>query len=214
MARGLREASLPKPVANGENTSYGDLPPSTRAAQLAEHFASATGRGEDKNQESFQLLLDEVLAGNVEPSTNDVPLETQVNARLIFVIVRAGIDAALSPSPFVNRSSLAKQLNDSLKATVLTIERCPAVLRAKAPLEDHPRGTNLPFHLWLIPKVLAAASFTNADGIHENVTAVIASCVRATKVDRSLVVPVDVYVKGLVRGQCKYGILSRVTNIK
>lgn len=202
MTRITRVAAPHHVVPNGNSTN-GDLPPSTRAAQLAEHLTNNQTQAQDSDSESFQQLLREVLAGNFDQSTED-DLEIEVNGRLIFVIVRAGIEAAISPSPFISSSSLRKHVVDSLRAIELTVQRSPGVLYTAAPSPPENDEPGVPLYQWLLPKVLALLSKNEFLELFDQIVALLVVCIKAQEIFSKPDLGsagVLIYIKGFIRGR-------------
>ena len=157
MARGVGRNDSSRPALKGPN---GDPPQSTLAEQLVNRFTSETRILPLQDDDTFTQLLREVLDGEAYlNSTNTPETNLDVTYRLIYVIVKAGLEVLTSDDPFARHDERTNQALDSLKAIELTSRRSPNALfyvpssSIDACLED------IPLVLWLLPKLLALLSF-------------------------------------------------------
>lgn len=157
MARGVGRNGSSKPTSNGLT---GDPPQSTFAEQLVNRFTSDTRIVPIQDDDTFNQLLREVLDGEAYLNSAKTPeTNLDVNYRLIYVIVKAGLEVLTSDDPFARHEERTKLALDSLKAIELTFQRSPNALfyvpssSIDASLED------IPLILWLLPKILALLSF-------------------------------------------------------
>lgn len=156
MARGVGRYDSSRPALNGSN---GDPPQSTLAEQLVNRFTRDTSIVPLQDDDTFTQLLREVLDGEAYLNSANTPgTNLDVTHRLIYVIVKAGLEVLNSDDPFARDDERTNQALDSLKAIELTSRRSPNALfyvpssSIDAALED------IPLVLWLLSKVLALLS--------------------------------------------------------
>lgn len=204
MARGWRDgASLP--TNTNEEVTNGEVPPSTRAAQLAEYLVDGKGGSKSQDEESYLQLLREVLGTGPDQSANEETLETDVdvNRRLIFVIVKAGIEMPAEPNPFLNKNASNSQIIESLKAVNVTIRRTPAVLFSAPFYENTGSNHHGLVYQWLFPKILGLSATSQEPDVHYQVVTILSSCILAEKKLQRPTSPsqaIWTYVKGFTRG--------------
>ena len=134
-----------------------ELPQTTRTAQLVSHFTDGKKHPRDQDEETFRQLLREILGSESGQAVRAEPLEkdSDVDCKLIYVIVKAGLERIVLDEPFNGKTKRRRQAIDSLIAINVTVKRNPRVLFV-APqfsgLDPRPLG---PLYLWLLPKLLA-----------------------------------------------------------
>ena len=188
------------------DASNGDVPPSTRAAQLAEHLVDGQQRTRNQDQQSFQQLLREVLESASEHAHNDQTFDrsAEVNGKLIFVIVRVGIDSVTQSSPFNPKSQQEDQLLDSLKAIRISLQRSPAVLFSPSPdsrLED---GNKICLYEWLFQRVLAVATTINHTKVQTQIALLLKTallCEHGLSEQPSGVAGISTYLRCMTQGE-------------
>ena len=155
MARGLGRPSSGR-VALSELQPNGDPPQSTLAAQLVNRLADGNTNPRDQGHEAFRQLLNEILDAERDDSDQVRPQEANndVDCKLIYVVVKAGLEALTSQDPFSKQGERDKQCVDSLAAVRSTLKRNPGVLYAHAPAQLSDTDRHGPLFLWLIPKLL------------------------------------------------------------
>lgn len=132
----------------------GDFPTST-VAQIVDSLSQRKINPNHEDREKLQRLLQEILHTDDEREEAVETIETRVdiNHRLIYVVVRVGLESLLSDDPFSDTNELKKQVNESLSVVELTLQRSPEVLFSV--IQGH--GINLPhsgpLYLWLIPRL-------------------------------------------------------------
>lgn len=134
----------------------GHLPPSTIAAQIVDDH-STQGRNHPKHQdrEKFRRLLREILNTDENSQDSDHLIETNsdVNCRLIYVVIRAGLEPSLSEDPFEKQGDLITQALESLSVVELTLQRFPEVLFSILEGRDSDPLLDGPLFLWLLPRL-------------------------------------------------------------
>lgn len=155
MARGVGRTGCGRAVFS-ELQQNADPPQSTLAAQLVNHFTDGKEYPKKQDHEVFKQLLQEILCPEIYQQSQTAAQETDddVNYKLIFVIVRAGLEIRASDDPFAESSHRQRQAIDSLAAVESTIKRSPDALFIVAPARDAGPSCNGPLYLWLIPRLL------------------------------------------------------------
>ena len=188
-----------------ELSQNAEPPQSTLAAQLVSHFTNGKKLSRDQDEETFRLLLREILGTENGQAVRAEPLEmdSDVDCKLIYVIVKAGLERMISDDPFNGKNQLRRQASDSLTAINLTIKRNPQVLFVTPQfqgLDPRPIG---PLYLWLLPKLLALTGCLQDSEIIEGVLHVFATFLiseKKTHVRRVNLHPIRKYVKGCING--------------
>ena len=205
MARGFGDESHHYSKFNG-NLSNGELPPSTRAAQLAEHFADDKRRPKNHDQESFQHLLREVLDAETDQTGQEPAFDADVgvHSKLIFVIVRAGIETDGHSNPFSTREQTLALVIDSLKALTITIRKTPSVLYTTQLYATNGRSDGNSVYRWLFPKVLPLFLSFDDVRIQTQIIEILRISIQSEQDQRSLKNsgrPILKYLRSLLRGR-------------
>ena len=168
MTRGIGRSGSGRPVLN-ELHYNGEPPQSTRAAQLVNQITDGKRRPTNQDEETFKLLLKEVLDSEDDVTSTATTLENNldVNYKLIYVIVKAGLDTLVQDNPFKQRKEHIRQTTESLFAIRLTLRRTPAVIFTVPATNDGEPLGNVPLFLWLMPKLLTLLSPSIDDEIRE-----------------------------------------------
>lgn len=148
-------------LAQGQNASKetmnnGNPPASTLAAQIVDDLTRGKTQPNHQDQERFRSLLREILDANNEDGeeiTQGVETNTNVNCRLIYVVIRAGLEASLNEDPFKNQAELNKQALESLSVVELTLRRSPEVLFSAPERTETDLQLHGPLYLWLVPRL-------------------------------------------------------------
>ena len=156
MARGTDRSATGRPALH-ELDPNGEPPQPTLAAQLVNRITSGERPPRKQDEETFKQLLREVLENENVPSTTARQAGTnlEVNYKLIYVIVKAGLDPANHSNPFDQRDDPIKRACESLDAIRITLRQAPNVLFSSAFPGLECSAVNPPLMLWLFPKVLA-----------------------------------------------------------
>lgn len=191
---------------NGDIEPNGDLPQSTLAAQLVQHFTVGRRQATPNDQETFQQLLHEVLGTKADHSAfaEDLESNINVNGKLIYVIATAGLDSVPLYNPFDNNISLYQRLKDSLAAIEITIRRCPEVLFANSPHQDADWNDHGLLFEWLLPKLFALIARSQDLQVQQGVADLVKSCMvgeRRSMSTNSRCSAIEVYMKGCTRGK-------------
>lgn len=204
MARGVDEGRSGRAVLD-QLSPNAEQPQSTLTAQLVSHFTNGKKRPQNQDEEAFSQLLREVLdteSGQVV-RREELKTDSDVDCRLIYVIMKAGLEKATLDEPFDGKNGRSKQATDSLAAIDFTIKRNPEVLFFASQFQElDPRPTG-PLYLWLLPKLLALTGRLQDSGITDGVLAVLTTfCIneRKTHVQKAILDPVLKYMKGCING--------------
>lgn len=204
MIRGPQLGGGYRPV-DGERLHNGDVPPSTLAAQLVQRFTNGTKRPKVQDPEAFKQLLSEVLSTDADPSGPPESFEDDVdiNTKLIYVIVKAGLESLPSHNPFEHGSKSSQQVVDSLAALEITLRRCPEVLFVTSPnQETQPYGSG-PLYQWLLPRLFAFLTRSAMLEEHRGAVKLLKLCIRKEKRLQFTPVkyqPILAYIKGCTQG--------------
>lgn len=204
MTRGIGGSGSERAVLNQlpQNT---EPPQSTLAAQLVSHFTDGKKHPKKQDEETFSQLLLEILGTGSAQVVRTEPLETDndVDYKLIYVIVKAGLENITSKDPFDGKPVLSRQVTNSLAAINLTIKKNPEVLFV-APhsqeIDPQPIG---PLYLWLVPKLLALTGCLQDSVAIEGILCVLTTFLvseRKTHVRKMNLHPVLRYIKGCING--------------
>ena len=158
MARGFSRQG------HGDVYQNGDLPPSILAAQLY-HRMEEDGDESNQDNNTFRQLLQEILDGDDEPSSSANDVDGDLTCKLLFVIVKAGLDPLQKQDPFINLDERTKQAVESLKAIARTLRRTPNVLYLPLALDGNANEPGVPLLLWLLPRLLSLFSMQGHDEI-------------------------------------------------
>ena len=199
MARGVTRNGSGRPVQQN-----GDLSQST-AAQLVNHFTDGKKHPKVQDQETFRQLLREVLGvgDGQSPRANVFETDSNVNYRLIYVIVKAGLDILTPEDPFRGSRDLRLQAVGSLSAIEYTIKRNPEVLFVVPPSQEGDPKPYGPLYIWLMPKLLALISHSSDDGVTDGVIRLLKAALGAEKKTHARKVgknSVLRYMQGCVKG--------------
>lgn len=204
MARGVVRSG--SGLAVPDQLSHNAEPPqSTLAAQLVSHFTDGKKHPRNQDEETFRQLLHEILGTGSGQIVRADPLEkdSDVDCKLIYVIVKAGLEKVALNDPFDGKTELSRQATDSLTVINSTIKRNPEVLFV-APqfqgLDPWPIG---PLYLWVVPKLLALIGCLQDNAAINGVPHLFTTFLvteRRTHVRRGILHPVLRYVKGCIDG--------------
>ena len=165
MVRGAARSGSGRAVLN-ELHPNSEPPQSTFAAQLVHRITNGERQHRNQDEDTFKLLIKEVLESENEPSTTANASETnlEVNYKLIYVIVKAGLDALAQDNPFVQYDVLVRQAIESLTAIDITLRRTPSVLFVSPSLNESSQR-DIPLVLWLVPRVISFFAIEDSEGL-------------------------------------------------
>ena len=201
MAPRIPRAGSSHTVANGLQQK-GEPPQSSLATQLVSRFANGTKASKDHDQETFQQLLREVLGAEIEQNSQSQFHDTgiEITYKLIYVIVKAGLDTLANDNPFNRETGLSKQLIDSLAAVESTLKRSPEVLFVSAPGQLPRADSQGVLFLWLIPRIVAVAARTQEQGIVDHVLKLLGIILASERKTESSGIILK-YIEGCIKGQ-------------
>ena len=204
MARGVDGGRSGRPVLD-QLSPNAEQPQSTLTAQLVSHFTNGKKGPQTQDEEAFSQLLREILGtenGQVV-RREALKMDSDVDCKLIYVIVKAGLEKATLDDPLDGKTGLSRQATDSLAAIDFTIKRNPEVLFVTPQFQElDPRPIG-PLYLWLLPKLLALTGRLQDSGITDGVLAVLTTFSineRKTHVQKVISHPVLKYMKGCING--------------
>lgn len=142
--------------ATREAINNGEPPASTLAAQIVDDLTRGKPNPKHQDQVRFRSLLREILDTNNEDGdeiVQGIETNTDVNCRLIYVVIRAGLEASFNGDPFEKQDELNKQALESLSVVELTLRRCPNVLFTVLERGETDLQLDGPLYLWLVPRL-------------------------------------------------------------
>lgn len=145
--------------------SNGDSPVSTLAAQIAENLTQGTRNSKTEDREKLRKLLQEILQTDDESEevTENVEKRIDINRRLIYVIIRVGLES-FNDDPFNHQSDSKRQVEESLSVVELTLRKSPEALFSVFQSHEVDIPLRGPLYLWLIPKLfMVPIKFKDAD---------------------------------------------------
>lgn len=185
---------------NGENP-----PASTVAAQIVENLTQGNYPARQPDKDKLQRLLQEILNPDDDGDDGSDKIETNidVNCRLIYVVVRAGLESLSNKDNFENPDELHKQAIASLSVVELTVRRSPGVLFSTLHgQESYPQQVG-PLYLWLIPRLFIIIGSTEDNDVRRCICEVLKTAMMAEKANfkRSKFQHIQKYLQGCIKGQ-------------
>ena len=201
MARGIGRSGSSRPVF-GELQHNADPPQSSLAAQLVKHFTEGQRDPKSQDQGSFGQLLQELLdSENDHQSQDSHKNSSEVNFKLILVVVKAGLEIRADRDPLAEQ---LKQAIDSLAAVNVTIQRSPEVLCTIASTQDDKLGHDGPLFVWLIPRLLALIDHRRNGKLNAEVMKVLKTICRPARGSHPNGIKLNFvyqYLQGLLHGK-------------
>ena len=141
----------------GDGEPYGDIPQSTLAAQLVNHLTDGKKHSKIQDRETFNQLVREILNAENDPGSQKQAhaMDSEVDSKLIYVIVKAGLEKSSSDDPFGKPDERPQQILDRLKALHITLTRNSEALFLTHASSIPNSCRHSPLFLWLIPKLLS-----------------------------------------------------------
>ena len=190
---------------NEEGHANGEPPPSTYAAQIVDNLTGARRRsGSSGNQAHLRQLLQMILDADRigDAISGAYETSTEVNYRLIYTIVRAGLET-LSCSPFDDQKDVQVQALNTLAVVDLTIRRCPEVLFCDPQNNDPVIRPVGPLFLWLIPHMVNLLNHETNQDIRQGAEEVLSTALKVqtrASTSRSRLHPIVKYLQGCING--------------
>ncbi|MCJ1477208.1 serine/threonine-protein kinase M1 [Lambiella insularis] len=201
--RAARNEQPPNP-ANAQR-SNGNPPPSTFAAQIVDNHASARRLSDTTDKQAdLRQLLQMILDAKQDGDTLSEAVETnlEVNYRLIYTIVRAGLEVLSSQSPFDDDLEVHVQALNTLAVVDLTIRRFPEVLFCIPSGTDSSVRPGGPLFLWLMPHLINLLSLEFDKEINEAAAKVLGTALSVqtrASTSRTRLHPVLKYIQGCIK---------------
>lgn len=205
MTRGVGRTGSGRPVF-GELQYNGDPPPSTLTAQLVNHLTDGKKHSKNQDEETFRQLLREILGAEGEQSSQTQTHETDnvVNCKLVYVIVKAGLETLTNRDPFGGQAEQSRQAIDSLIAVEYTLRKNPESLFILTASQESVTTPHVPLFLWLIPKLLAIAGQVQDNAVINRVLELLKTIVSLGKKTHRKgirICSITKYIRGCVKGQ-------------
>lgn len=179
----------------------GNPPASTVAAQIVENLTQGQYPARQPDKEEFQRLLQEILNPDDDGDEIAESIETNVdvNCRLIYVVVRAGLEPLSNQESFEEHDDLHKQAIASLSVVELTVRRSPGVLFSTI----HGPQQVGPLYLWLLPRLFIILGSTKDKDIRRCVCEAIKTGLVAERANfrQNKFLLVQKYLQGCIKGQ-------------
>ena len=163
----------------------GDLPPSTLAAQLVESLTRAKQYSDHRDRADFENLLQIFEIEQDRGQHAETQEDVEESAKLIDVVVKAGIDPLCQDNPFEGRSTTVNQATRSLRVVDVTIKRCSEVLCFRSNQGGADSRFCGPMYLWLVPKLLIISTYERDEGFHSAAASVIHTVIDVDRKIRS-----------------------------
>lgn len=191
-----------------ETLRNGDSPASTLAAQIVDNLARAKNHPKHQDQGQFRKLLREILDTDEDgdEATRATETNISVNCRLIYVVIRAGLEASFNQDPFVKQDGWIKQALESLSVVELTLRRCPGVLFSILKGCETDLQLESPLYLWLLPRLFIILIRIDNKEVRLGVLQVFRTVLMVEKRDHFnhlKLQSVLKYVQGCINGQSK-----------
>lgn len=194
-----------------EAKQNGHLPPSTIAAQIVDdHLTQGRIHPKHQDREKFRRLLREILHTdeNSQDSNRLIETNSDVNCRLIYVVIRAGLELSLNEDPFEKKCDLITQALESLSVVELTLQRCSDVLFSILEGRDSDPHLDGPLFLWLLPRLFIILGRSHFNEIHLGILNVMKTILITERKCRPQKKPQLVlqYMQGCIKGRWGKGI--------
>ena len=211
-SRGSLSTAVIRPMLQTE-----DPPPSTLAAQIVNSLSKRKDHSKHQDQESFTQLLREILDAGDENDRQSDSIETnvEVNHKIIYVVVKSGIEVLFRDDPFNKKADLVKQGLSSLAVIGLTIRRSPEVLFFRINGYEPDPKLGGPLFLWLVPAFLSILAWDGDREIHKSTLQVLRTILNIERKTHSRgFKPQSIlkFVQGCVKGKPASYILSLCTS--
>ena len=151
----------------------GSLPPSTLAAQLVESLTRAKQHSSHQDRADFENLLQIFETEQDREQHAETQEDVEESAKLIDVVVKAGIDPLCRDNPFEGPKTIVNQAIRSLLVIDVTIKQCSEVLYFRNSQQEVDSRFCGPLYLWLVPKLLVVGTYEQDEGLHSAAAAAI-----------------------------------------
>lgn len=179
----------------------GNPPTSTVAAQIVENLTQGQYPARQPDKEEFQRLLQEILNPDDDGDdvTESIETNVDVNCRLIYVVVRAGLEPLSNQDSSEDQDETHKQAIASLSVVQLTVRRSPEVLFSTL----HGLQQVGSLYLWLVPRLFIILGSTEDQDIRRCICEAIKTVLMAGKASfkQNKFLLVQKYLQGCIKGQ-------------
>lgn len=200
-------------IAAKETVNNGEPPASTLAALIVDDLTRGKTHPKHQDREKFRNLLREILDTNNEHSgviVQGIEKNTNVNSRLIYVVIRAGLEASFNGDPFEKQDELNNQALESLSVVELTLRQCPEVLFTVLERGETDLQLDGPLYLWLIPRLFSVLGRNEDRQVRLSVLRVLQTTLSVGRKGHPKPVKFQLvlkYIQGCVKGQLAYSYL-------
>ena len=184
--------------------SSGELPTSTLAAQLVNNLTRGKQHSNHQDRADFENLLQIFEAEKNGEQQAEIAEDVGESAKLIDVVIKAGLDALSRENPFEGLDTLGKKASRSLGVIEVTIRRCPDVLFFQAGGQGGDPRLCAPLYLWLVPKLLVVAANEPFQELRPDVATVLHSSMAMEQKVRSKgarLNRISRYIQGCIKGK-------------
>lgn len=179
----------------------GNPPASTAAAQIVENLTQGQYSARQPDKEEFQRLLQEILIpdDDGDDAAESIERNVDVNCRLIYVVVRAGLESLSNQNGFEDQEEIHKQAIASLSVVQLTVRRSPDVLLST--LHGPQQVGSL--YLWLVPRLFIILGSTEDRDIRRRTCEAMKTTLTAGKASfkQNKFLLIQKYLQGCIKGQ-------------
>ena len=181
-----------------------NLPHSTLAAQIADNLAAGDHQSRHQDRESFPLLLREILdaGGESHPLGSKYENSPAVACKLIYVIVKVGLEAFSPPHSVDQNNGRMDQLLRSLQAIHLTISKTPDVL-FHVWNEAKNVGPNYPLFAWLTPRIAVLLRPEDSGALNKQALGILETILltrRRSRIRGANSILISRYIYGCIKG--------------
>lgn len=189
-----------KKLTTHDHRQNGGTPPSTVAAQIVGQPLNSDG-----SHAHLRELLQEILHADENGASISGAMESSldVNYRLIYIIVRAGLEVLSSTNPRGNPDEVLSQALSTLAVVDLTIRRVPGVLFHVPPEDDSTVRPGEPLFLWLLPHLINLLKQQNDAQLRAGATEVLQTAVSVQSrptLPMTRLYPISKYIQGCIKG--------------
>ena len=163
----------------------GDLPTSTLAAQLVNNLTRGKQHSNLQDRADFESLLQIFESEGKERQYVEITEDIEGSAKLIDVLVKAGLDALWRDNPFDSRDILLRQASRALTVIGMTFRECSEVIYFQSGRPEVDPKLCAPLYIWLLPKLLAIAGNEHFEQLRKGIAAVVHSIIYVEQKIRS-----------------------------
>lgn len=149
-----------------------DAPPSTLAANFANHLSTTTRPSRFDDQDDFQRLLLDVSKYEEAPH-GEIPIKEKIEHchELIYVVVIGVLEVLTKSTASVHQQDQLQKASEGLDVLIASIKELPIVLdHVPGPRVQLLSGSDAPLWFWLFPQVLALVGSKRCEALQDKIT--------------------------------------------